>query len=257
MNKNSKIWTTTDTGMKYHAFPVKGGGALCRKNIKARMLAESSDFFRSLDYIREMFTASDVCTSCEAKVRTHEAFLDSEHAIALAMNEEFDAQATIRRRTCICPVRTDYHTTECAAFQVAHIATDTDTEENDNVTIKDGPLTERQIHILNHLRAGKRHEEIAKAWATVPGGDGEPRTISVGVVKQECQIITAKFGASTVMQATSIWATAQAYRAVADNLDKHSRAHPQEDGVAEDHVNHVLMQLAELYRDRADRLTPR
>lgn len=175
-----------------------------------------------------------------------------EQETAPVMGEEFDAKAA---PVCICPVRTDYHSLDCMTFRAAHSATDTHTEENDSVSIKEGPLTERQIHILNHLRAGKRHEEIAKAWATVPGGDGEPRTITVSVVKQECQTITAKFGASTVMQAVSLWATAQAYREAATLIDSHRSTEP--DNEVDQHVDYVLNGLAQILRERADRLTPR
>lgn len=136
-----------------------------------------------------------------------------------------------------------------------HLATcPTDSKENDDVTIKDGPLTERQIFIINRLRAGKRHEEIAKSWATVPGGGEEPRTITVSVVKQECQIITAKFGTATVTQAVSLWATAQAYRETATLIGSHRPSHVDDE--TDVHVDHVLYGLMQILRERADRLTP-
>ena len=153
---------------------------------------------------------------------------------------------------CICPVRTDYPNLDCMTFRAAHSVTDT--EENNDVTIKEGPLTERQIHILNHLRAGKRHEEIAKAWATVPGGGEEPRTITVSVVKQECMNIAAKFGTATVTQAVSLWATAQAYRASATLIGHHRSE--RVDNEVDAHVDHVLSGLIRILRERADLLTP-
>lgn len=173
-----------------------------------------------------------------------------EQETALVMNEEFDAKAA---PACICPVRTDYHSLDCMTFRAAHSATDS--KENDNVSIKEGPLTERQIHILNHLRAGKRHEEIAPMLAPAPGHRSIPQAVTVSVVKQECQHIRVKFGTSTVMQAVSLWSTAQAYREAATLLGSHRPSHV--DNETDVHVDHVLYGLIQILRERADRLTPR
>lgn len=185
-----------------------------------------------------------------------------EQETAPVMGEEFDAKAAPVKRAprvidvpaCICPVRTDYHSLDCMTFRAAHSATDT--EENDNVSIKEGPLTERQIHILNHLRAGKRHEEIAPMLAPAPGYSSIPQAVTVSVVKQECQHIRVKFGTSTVMQAVSLWSMAQAYREAATLIDADRPLHPESDEV-DGHVWHVLTGLSKILRERADRLTPR
>lgn len=284
----TKIWATTKTGFTVHSF--NNGVAECRKNIKQGPGAALSHADARTWVLGT--PGLSFCTSCESWAEVHEALVDSEHAIALAMNEEFDAQAA---PACDCPpsyAANDYHETPCPMYVHPKSATEqetapvmgeefdakaapvctctnhpgfqkhgyhlatcpTDSEENDDVTIKDGPLTERQIFIINRLRAGKRHEEIAKSWATVPGGGEEPRTITVSVIKQECQTITAKFGTATVMQAVSLWATAQAYRETATLIGSHRPSHVDDE--TDVHVDHVLYGLVQILRERADRLTP-
>ena len=111
--------------------------------------------------------------------------------------------------------------------------------------INSGPLTERQITIIGHVRAGLRYKQIASRT-----GLSEP------LIHHEAAAIQRKLKAATMPCAVNAYATAMAYREVADMLDSTSRAHPQQDGVAEDHVNHVLMMLANEYRSRAARLLP-
>lgn len=247
MNSNSKIWAHTMTSTLHHA--VRDGKALCRSSISFSRYAGQADDAKTRAEILQQFPGARFCTSCEAKMLTHESFVDSEHAIALVMNEKFDAKAA---PACICPpsyAANDHHETPCPLY------VDTDSKENDNVSIKEGPLTERQIRILNHLRAGKRHEEIAPMLAPVPGHSSIPQAVTVSVVKQECQNIRVKFGTSTVMQAVSLWATAQAYRETATLLGSHRPTHP--DNETDVHVDHVLYGLMQILRERADRLTPR
>lgn len=117
--------------------------------------------------------------------------------------------------------------------------------EEDTLPIDNGPLTERQTAIIGHVRAGLRYRRVA-----------EQLGISEVRVRQEVVTITRKLRATTFQQAIVVYATAMAYLEVADLLDITSRAHPEQDGVAEDHVNHVLMALADEYRSRAARLLP-
>lgn len=243
VNRNSKIWATTNTGMKSHAFPDKSGSALCRKNIKAREYDVSNNDFASLSHIREMFPASDVCTTCESRFLSHEAFLESEHVAALRANEEFDAKAA---PVACCDHAPMYHGARGCDQCGCATPRNTDSKETNDVSIKTGPLTERQKRIITYLREGKRHEEIVSLLE-----EGS----TVNVVKQECQNIRAKFRTNTVTQAVSLWATAQAYRETATLIGSHRPPHVDDE--TDVHVDHVLYGLMQILRERADRLTPR
>lgn len=111
--------------------------------------------------------------------------------------------------------------------------------------IDNGPLTERQTAIIGHVRAGLRYRRVA-----------EHLGISEVLVRREVVAITRKLRATTFQQAIGIYTTARAYLEVASLLDSTGRAHPKQDGVAEDHVDHILMMLADEYRSRAARLLP-
>jgi DNA-binding CsgD family transcriptional regulator len=117
--------------------------------------------------------------------------------------------------------------------------------KEDSLPIDNGPLTERQTAIIGHVRAGLRYRKIA-----------EQIGISEVLVRREVVAITRKLRATTLQQAIGIYATAMAYRQVALMLDNASRAHPEEDGTAEDHVDHVLTGMAEVCRTAAARLLP-
>ena len=119
------------------------------------------------------------------------------------------------------------------------------TNEEDSLSIDNGPLTERQTAIIGHVRAGLRYRKVA-----------EQIGISEVLVRREVVAITRKLRAATLQQAIGIYATAQAYAQVAVMLETTTRAHPEQDGVAEDHVNHVLRMLADEYWSRAKRLLP-
>ena len=108
-----------------------------------------------------------------------------------------------------------------------------------------GPLTERQLTIIDRIRSGKRYHRIAAEL-----------DVSQALVHHEASNIMTKLKAATIPQAITLYTMAMAYRGVADQLDTASRAHPERDGVAEDHVNHVLRALANEYRSRAARLLP-
>lgn len=165
----------------------------------------------------------------------------------LSFEDAWEAAHSAAAPACICPVRTDYHSLDCMTFRAAHSATDS--KEINDVSIKYGSLTERQTSILVHLRAGKRHEEIARDLSTPDD------LTTVNVVKQECQNIRAKFRTNTVTQAVSLWATAQAYRETATLIGSHRPTRP--DNETDVHVDHVLYGLMQILRERADRLTPR
>lgn len=164
----------------------------------------------------------------------------------LSFEDAWEAAHSAAAPACICPVRTDYHSLDCMTFRAAHSATDT--EESDNVTIKEGPLTERQVAIIEGLLVGKRHEEISRNLST------PDETVTVSVVKQECQNITAKFKAKTITQAVFVYSEAQAYRKAAAEILRGLIPVPIDE--TEVHTNHVLEDLAKLYQGRHDAWMP-
>jgi DNA-binding CsgD family transcriptional regulator len=109
---------------------------------------------------------------------------------------------------------------------------------------KTGPLTKRQMIVLDHLLLGKRHAEIAKDTG-----------ISLMVVRQEVSFVTAKMGAGTSTGAAGQYATARAYAATAARLL--AGRIPAPVGDAEEHVNHVLEGLATIFQQKSDTLLPR
>lgn len=112
------------------------------------------------------------------------------------------------------------------------------------MTIKDGPLTERQERILELLAKGDRHKQIAsKLRVTIP------------VIRMETRVIVTKFGAQTTAQALAKYATGTAYRNAAAQVLSGRIAQPVDE--TEEHVNHVLEGIAALFRDWSDQRTPR
>lgn len=121
---------------------------------------------------------------------------------------------------CICPVRTDYHSLDCQTFRSAHSAPDTEPKEN-RMTIKDGPLTTRQVRIIELVSQGMRHKEIASKFG-----------MSLAVVRQEVTTVTHKMGASTSHQAVALYARAQAFMDAATFV--HDESHdPATEAIAE------------------------
>lgn len=142
----------------------------------------------------------------------------------------------------------DAHPAEDSAVPAARThsnPTTQNTPEEDTLPIDSGPLTERQITLIGHVRAGLRYRAVARELG-----------ISEVLVRREAVAIVHKLRCTTITQAIGVYATAQAYLRAADQLDTTSRTHPEQDGVAEDHVNHVLMGLANEYRAAAARLIP-
>lgn len=111
------------------------------------------------------------------------------------------------------------------------------------VTNKDGSLTARQTTILNGLLAGKRHKQIAREIGT-----------SLITVRQDVSILTTKMGCPTSGAATAQYATALAYREAAHLLLAWRTRDPIDE--TEEHVNHVLDDLAGILRERAELLLP-
>lgn len=241
---DQKIWNLTDTGVVFHVFKADGT-AQCRKTTKVaphRQLATESH----VDRVVAQPLGYRKCASCAKK---EAAFRDRAEASMQPSNGEGDCLPPAKAaEACICPVRTDYHSLDCMTFRAAHSAPNTDTEENDDVTIKEGPLTERQVRIIEGLLVGKRHEEISRNLST------PDETVTVSVVKQECQNITAKFKAKTITQAVFVYSEAQAYRKAAAEILRGLIPVPIDE--TEVHTNHVLEDLAKLYQGRHDAWMP-
>lgn len=111
------------------------------------------------------------------------------------------------------------------------------------MTIRTGPLTERQRQILEDTIEGLTQREIACK-----------RGVSLTVVGQDGMYTVRKFGARKVTGAVAIYSRYQAYHAAADKLEKGRVPTPV--GPGEEHTNHVLTVLAAELRKMADRLLP-
>lgn len=111
------------------------------------------------------------------------------------------------------------------------------------MTIRTGPLTERQRQILEDTIEGLTQKEIARK-----------RGVSLTVVGQDGMYTVRKFGARKVTGAVAIYSRHQAYHAAADKLESGRLEHPMLP--EEVHVNHVLTVLAAELRKTADRLLP-
>lgn len=288
MNVESKVWNFSGNGTKIHAY-INGRNAACRSNI-ARPAGEDMDYCKA----RQAFKFS-LCTTCDAKfnaaIERAETSMqpstgEGDH---LPPAEDTNAPARVRTEdlapgdrvwgdrnfievgpyphelelnpwntgTAMRITGTDFDGNPAVLDALAskewirdrtpavQRTTTATANEEDSLPIDNGPLTERQTAIIGHVRAGLRYRKVA-----------EQLGISEVLVRREVVAITRKLRAITFQQAIGIYATARAYLKVADVLDGTSRAHLEQDGVAEDHVNHVLMMLANEYRSRAARLLP-
>ena len=82
--------------------------------------------------------------------------------------------------------------------------------ENHDVPLNDisGPLTDRQIDVMNRISAGEEHASIARDY-------------SVGrtTISQEPRRVVIKLGARNTFHAVAMLERARTLRAVADRLD--------------------------------------
>lgn len=247
MQLSDRVWNTTKTGFKVHAF--QDGTAVCRTNIREGVSpahAHSTARRWVLDTPGLSF-----CTDCEHRfsflVREAEEMagrVEAAHAEALELNAEFDAQAA--DASCICPELSSDPSDPDVDHHIVCPLRATEQKETTPMGIKDGPLTERQTKIIELASSGKRQNEIAKEIDA-----------SYPVVRMEVNAVIHKFGADSSGQVYALYATARAYREAADLIDKASVEHPCGDGVAEDHADHVLTGLAKILRERAERLLPK
>lgn len=262
-----KSWNTTRTGMVFHSFKTDGT-AVCRGNIRH---AEGTELFTEEQIDARLaeawgarvrgFRKCDSCSGLEAKAAARaEASMQpsADEGDYLPPAEGTNAPAATRThhynssggQRFIAGRGWVNHCRVCQAAEGTgdHFHNTTAPQNNnkeDSLPINSGPLTERQITIIGHVRAGLRYKQIASRT-----GLSEP------LIHHEAAAIQRKLKAATMPCAVNAYATAEAYLKVADVLDGTGREHPQQDGVAEDHVDRVLKMLAAIYRDRAARLLP-
>ena len=114
----------------------------------------------------------------------------------------------------------------------------------DNVRDKTGPLTDLQRDVLSLIAQGLTYERIAKLREINPG---TLRHMIVGS-------ILPKMGVGSRSQAVALWGRAEGLREAAVLLKNGVVEHPINE--AEVHVNHVLLNLAELLEQQANDLIP-
>lgn len=124
--------------------------------------------------------------------------------------------------------------------------TDTDNKENgmaSETTTRTGPLTELQMSIMTGLMQGKSNVRVG-----VEHGKGRTHTANIVAAA------VAKMGCENSRQAIAMLATRNAYLEAAGLIEAGVIRGPL-DGT-EEHVNHVLVDLAQILRDRAAKLLP-
>jgi DNA-binding CsgD family transcriptional regulator len=109
----------------------------------------------------------------------------------------------------------------------------------------EGPLTERQLTVLDGLTTGLRHAEISKTHG-----------INLTVVRQEAAAIVRKMRCSTSAHAVAVYSQAVTYRSVAKRL-RDGMIRDAQGFVTDEHVNHVLDGLALIYEERAASRLPK
>jgi DNA-binding CsgD family transcriptional regulator len=109
----------------------------------------------------------------------------------------------------------------------------------------DGPLTARQLNMLERLARGERQSEAAKNLS-----------VSTSHVSAEVRVAATRMGASTSTQAVALYSRAMAYLEAARLLDADVPALMRGGDTVEQHVAHVLTALADTLRQRAAALLP-
>lgn len=107
-----------------------------------------------------------------------------------------------------------------------------------------GPLTDRQEVILDHLKQGLRHKEIAARTG-----------VTLCVVRYDAHLITKKLEAGSTAQAVHKHSTAKAFKNAAAQILAARVPVPVDE--VEEHVNHVLEGLAALLTGWHDQRMPK
>jgi len=111
--------------------------------------------------------------------------------------------------------------------------------------IGEGPLTVRQMTVLEGLADGLRHAEISREYG-----------LHLSIVREEARRITFKLKCDTSAQAVGVYATVEAYRKAAKLLRAQGIIR-QPLGETEEHTNHVVEGLAAMLEQRAEKLLPK
>lgn len=115
----------------------------------------------------------------------------------------------------------------------------------DDARDRTGPLSAQQLEILGHAMRGLTHEQIGQT--VVPNKHKAH-------VSQILMSTTAKMGCRKVTEAIYRYATHLAYLEAAAMIEADCVKQPL--GDAEEHVNYVLEELADILRSRAATLLP-
>ncbi len=118
--------------------------------------------------------------------------------------------------------------------------TDSDTKRQNRTK---GPLTERQMTILSRLADGERQREIAETLGCAPS-----------YVSAEICLAVNKLGARTAQAAVARHSSYLAYAECAQVLLNNLVRDPIDE--AEEHVNHVLRDIAAELHGAATRMMP-
>lgn len=106
-----------------------------------------------------------------------------------------------------------------------------------------GPLTPRQKYILSRVAQGHQHAEI-----------GEELSLSRTAVAEDMRVVVAKLKVKNSAEAVMVYGRHIAYKGAARLLQEGLIANPN--GDVEEHINHVLEDLAQELRTRAYQTIP-
>lgn len=244
MNVNDRIWNTTRTGTKVHAF--QDGTAVCRTNIRDSGKRPSVTYTDARRWVADSPGLS-FCLDCAYRVdflikesKKESACVHQAHADAPCCEHASMHHGAKGCDECSCTTARS----DTTAHQGA--VTDTTTEENSvtNPRPITGPLTRRQTQVMDLLLDDRRQTEVATTLG-----------VSAPYVSEEAQIASRKLKARTTNGGVANYATAKAYIQAAELIEGHRSTEPDKElnGVV---VDAVLSGIANILRERAGRLLP-
>lgn len=218
----NSTWGRTETGTVYHSFKADGT-AICRSNIKL-----GSNGLITEEKVNQLLARAwgvrtqgvRKCSTCETKEIGHRNRVEASMAPSTGEGDHL-------------PPATE-------------IVSTTDTEENTmglEGRRTTGPLTPRQIDIIELLAGGRRQKEAASEM-----------TVASSYISNEMSVITAKMRAGTAAEAIALYTRAKVWREVAARLRGGLVPVPIDE--AEAHANHVLIDLAAEYWQAAESALP-
>jgi DNA-binding CsgD family transcriptional regulator len=228
MNIESRIWGTTRTGTKVHAFG-EDGTALCRSSVISNPGGTWIDHAAARRWVLGSPGLS-FCTTCEGKFQ---ARIDA-------------TPAPVEKPDCTCP---DYEPPAKYGHHVVCPLSDTDNKESDDMasetTTRTGPLTELQRSILTGLMQGKSNIRVGVEH-------GKSRTHVANIISAAVD----KMGCETSRQAIAMLATHNAYLEAAALIEADAAGLRSNNSVSDDYVAACLADLADILRSRAAKLIP-